>query len=196
MNNFSVTGSESQADNTGKALSCNQSNPQKEQTTTATRRVANGMPQTSGIADLRRNSPDVLKTGSFRLMRFVWGLLLSGLGMASILMVGFSLTHIRRFGVDTALPVIALSILVGIMLLGGGFGLMATASAGIADHEFQASFHGAPNPILAELCTSQDAAVPQTLAPVAHSAFVEGQSTDQPSTALSDDSAASPTVNA
>lgn len=137
-------------------------------------------------------APSATRIRPFRLMRFAWGLLLSALGMASILMVGFSLTHIRRFGVDTALPFIALSILIGIMLLGGGFGLMATASAGLADDEFQASFHGAPNPLMTELCSLSDASQPkdaaatQTLAPV--------QRIDQSRNSLSDQSVASRVV--
>ena len=102
-----------------------------------------------------RLAPSTLESTSFRLLRFTVGLLLTSMGITAILLVGFSLIHVRNFGTDLALPVVGLSVLVGILLLGGGFGLMATSGARIDTVEFNTSFDGRANPILGEVSESK-----------------------------------------
>ncbi len=76
------------------------------------------------------------KVRRIKLGRFLTGLLLTALGVSSILLVGISLIHVRRVRADLALPVVGFSVLTGVMLLGGGFGLMATAAGGFDEEEF------------------------------------------------------------
>lgn len=68
--------------------------------------------------------------------RFVIGLLLSSMGISTILLVGINLVHISRVRNEFALPIVGGSVVAGIMLLGGGFGLMATSAAGFDEEEF------------------------------------------------------------
>jgi hypothetical protein len=78
----------------------------------------------------------------FRLGRFVAGLLLSAGGMIIILLIAVSLTSVRHLSSDVALPVVALAVIFGVMCLGGGFGLMATASSGYDEQEFDRLIRG------------------------------------------------------
>lgn len=77
---------------------------------------------------------------SFRLMRFSLGLVLTGLGVATIVAVGLNSISVQQVGSEVALPAIALVVLSGIMLLGGGFGLMATSASGLSPEAFPSMF--------------------------------------------------------
>lgn len=69
--------------------------------------------------------------------RFILGLLLSTVGLGGMLLVVFSAFRGGRFAGDWSLAAIALSMIGGLMLLGGGFGIMATASPTFDDREFE-----------------------------------------------------------
>ena len=68
--------------------------------------------------------------------RFLSGLLFSSLGIALMLMVAVGTLH--GFGIRgrLSLPVIGLCMIFGLMMLGGGFGVMATAAPSFDDGEF------------------------------------------------------------
>jgi len=68
--------------------------------------------------------------------RFLAGLILSTCGVATMLMVAAG--TLQNLGINgrLSLPVVGLCIIVGLMLLGGGFGIMATSAATFDDHEF------------------------------------------------------------
>ena len=82
----------------------------------------------------------------FRLGRFLAGFLLAGLGMALILVIGVGLLFIRRMNAETAMAIVGVVVLAGIMCLGGGFGLMATAAAGYDEQEFDRLMSGESSP--------------------------------------------------
>lgn len=72
-----------------------------------------------------------------QIRRFIFGLLLSTLGLGGMLLVAVSAFRGGRFAGDLSLPAIGLSMIAGLMLLGGGFGIMATASPTFDDQEFE-----------------------------------------------------------
>lgn len=71
-----------------------------------------------------------------RPLRFATGLCLTTFGMGMVLFVGIRMLEVQQIGGNFALLVVAGSVLTGVMLLGGGFGLMATASSGFDEQEF------------------------------------------------------------
>jgi hypothetical protein len=71
-----------------------------------------------------------------RPLRFATGLCLTTLGMGMVLFVGVRMLEVQQVGGDFALLIVAGSVLTGVILLGGGFGLMATASSGFDEQEF------------------------------------------------------------
>ncbi|MCA9011395.1 MAG: hypothetical protein KDB01_16700 [Planctomycetaceae bacterium] len=72
----------------------------------------------------------------FRACRFTVGMLSTAGGAALILGVGFFVDEIRDAGGEFTLPLVGILALVGVMLLGGGFGVMATSSSGFDEEEF------------------------------------------------------------
>jgi len=56
--------------------------------------------------------------------------------MGMILLVGIQMLEVQQLAGNFALALVALGILTGVTLLGGGFGLMATASSGFDENEF------------------------------------------------------------
>lgn len=72
----------------------------------------------------------------FRAFRFVVGMLSTAGGAALILGIGVFVDEIRDAGGDFTLPLVGILALVGVMLLGGGFGVMATSSSGFDEDEF------------------------------------------------------------
>jgi hypothetical protein len=68
--------------------------------------------------------------------RFLAGLILSTCGVATMLMVAAG--TLQNLGINgrMSLPAVGLCMIVGLMLLGGGFGIMATSAATFDDHEF------------------------------------------------------------
>ena len=84
---------------------------------------------------------------ALRVRHFAIGLLLTSSGVAILLLV--ALGAIQQSGMAVGLPllVVAIFAIIGIMLLGGGFGLMATATPGLDDGEFNRLMHaGDPQP--------------------------------------------------
>ena len=69
--------------------------------------------------------------------RFAVGLLLSSAGIGVLLMVAIGMLQQLGASGQYSLPVIVITAVVGIMMLGGGFGLMATASGSFDDGEFE-----------------------------------------------------------
>jgi hypothetical protein len=76
-----------------------------------------------------------------RPLRFATGLCLTTFGMGMVLFVGIRMLEVQQIGGDFALLVVAGSVLTGVTLLGGGFGLMATASSGFDEQEFDRLAH-------------------------------------------------------
>jgi len=73
---------------------------------------------------------------TLRPLRFATGLCLTTFGMGMVLFVGVRMLEVQQVGGDFALLIVAGSVLTGVTLLGGGFGLMATASSGFDEQEF------------------------------------------------------------
>ena len=71
-----------------------------------------------------------------RPLRFATGMCLTTFGMGMVLFVGIRMLEVQQIGGNFALLVVAGCVLTGVMLLGGGFGLMATASSGFDEQEF------------------------------------------------------------
>ena len=71
-----------------------------------------------------------------RPLRFATGLCLTTFGMGMVLFIGVRMLEVQQVGGDFALLIVAGSVLNGVALLGGGFGLMATASSGFDEQEF------------------------------------------------------------
>lgn len=71
-----------------------------------------------------------------RKLRFAFGLTLSTAGVAIILAIAFG--SLQSVGVrgQISLPAVGLCVILGVMLLGGGFGLMATSAPGFDEDEF------------------------------------------------------------
>ena len=69
--------------------------------------------------------------------RFLMGMLTSAVGVTTMLVVAFGV--FQGWGMDErlSLPVIAISMILGLMLLGGGFGVMATSAGTFDDDEFE-----------------------------------------------------------
>jgi len=92
--------------------------------------------------------------------RFAWGMLLSTAGIGLMLVVAAG--ALRGAGVNghLTLPVVGLCMIIGLMLLGGGFGVMATASPTFDDDEFdrlmQAGDASLPDSTLAANTTTPD----------------------------------------
>ena len=76
-----------------------------------------------------------------RPLRFATGLCLTTFGMGMVLFVGVRMLEVQQVGGDFALLIVAGSVLTGVALLGGGFGLMATASSGFDEQEFDRLAH-------------------------------------------------------
>lgn len=73
----------------------------------------------------------------FRPARFLVGLLLAVSGISVILIVAANTIRLHHLGREITLPIIAFSVITGIFLLGGGFGVMTTAAAGTDESEFE-----------------------------------------------------------
>lgn len=69
--------------------------------------------------------------------RFFFGMLLSSAGVGLLLLVAVGTVQQLGAGGRFSLPVVAVTAIAGVMMLGGGFGVMATASAGLDDGEFE-----------------------------------------------------------
>lgn len=85
-------------------------------------------------ADSTTVTPKTIK--QFQPLRFAVGLCCTSSGAALILCVGLRVFEMQDVSDDFAMPLVAVSILAGVMLLGGGFGVMATSSSGFDEAEF------------------------------------------------------------
>ena len=90
-------------------------------------------------------------------MRFSLGVLISTTGIGMILSVALGMFQIRKFGGDMSLLIVGFVVLLGVMFLGGGFGVMATSSAGFDESEFD-RLSSAGN-----LCAEYDSMLKDTL---------------------------------
>lgn len=72
----------------------------------------------------------------FQPLRFAMGLLSTTAGMALILGVALRIFELRDVSSDFVMPLNGICVLFGVMLLGGGFGIMATSSSGFDEDEF------------------------------------------------------------
>ncbi len=72
----------------------------------------------------------------FQPLRFATGLLCTAAGVALILGAGLRVIEVQNAGAGITLPLIGICVLVGVMLVGGGFGVMATSSSGFDEAEF------------------------------------------------------------
>ena len=80
------------------------------------------------------NTPKAIK--QFQPLRFTVGLCCTASGVAIILGIGLRVVEMQDVSNDFAMPLIAVCVLTGVMLLGGGFGVMATSSSGFDEAEF------------------------------------------------------------
>ncbi len=78
----------------------------------------------------------IAATKRLRPLRFALGLLITTFGMSIILLIGVRMLDVQQLGGDFTLVLVAIGVLTGVMMLGGGFGLMATAASGFDDNEF------------------------------------------------------------
>ena len=72
----------------------------------------------------------------FQPLRFAVGLCCTSSGVALILGVGLRVIAMQEISSDFAMPLIAVCVVTGVMLLGAGFGVMATSSSGFDEAEF------------------------------------------------------------
>ncbi|MBC7967557.1 MAG: hypothetical protein H7Z17_16710 [Fuerstia sp.] len=72
----------------------------------------------------------------FQPLRFAMGLLSTTSGVALILGVALRVFELRNISGDFAMPLNGICVLIGVMLLGGGFGVMTTSSSGFDEDEF------------------------------------------------------------
>lgn len=71
-----------------------------------------------------------------RLRQFIAGLCLTTAGAATLLLIAAGAIQRSGIAIGFPLPVVGVVAIIGIMLLGGGFGLMATAAPELDDSEF------------------------------------------------------------
>lgn len=98
----------------------------QEQVPAAFRAIPDSSPAPAPASAVRRVRP----------LRFASGLVLTTSGMGMILLIGVRMLEVQQLGGDFALVVVAAGVLTGVTMLGGGFGLMATASSGFDEEEF------------------------------------------------------------
>jgi len=84
--------------------------------------------------DSTHDTPKTIK--QFQPLRFAVGLCCTSFGVAVILGVGLRVVEMHDISKDFAMPFVAVCVLTGVMLLGGGFGVMATSSSGFDEAEF------------------------------------------------------------
>ena len=106
--------------------------------------------------------------------RFVFGMLLSACGLASMLIVAAGALQSAGVNGRLSLPIVALFMVLGLMLLGGGFGVMATSAGTFDDDEF--------NRLMADTAAERD---PEMVSqkPIELPAF-RGETSPQKSTVL------------
>lgn len=91
---------------------------------------------TSSTDAALRTQPASQPIRKFQPLRFAMGLLSTTSGMALILGVALRVFELRDISGDFAMPLNGICVLIGVMMLGGGFGVMATSSSGFDEDEF------------------------------------------------------------
>lgn len=86
------------------------------------------------ISDEMLQTPTLIR--KFQPRRFALGLLVTASGVALIIGVGICVIEMQSIGSDFTMPLIGICLLIGVMLLVGGFGVMATSSSGFDEDEF------------------------------------------------------------
>ena len=86
------------------------------------------------ISDEMLQTPTMIR--KFQPRRFALGLLVTASGVALIIGVGICVIEMQNIGSDFTMPLIGICLLIGVMLLVGGFGVMATSSSGFDEDEF------------------------------------------------------------
>ena len=86
------------------------------------------------ISDEMLQTPTLIR--KFQPRRFALGLLVTASGVALILGVGLCAIEMQNIGNDFTMPLIGICLLIAVMLLVGGFGVMATSSSGFDEDEF------------------------------------------------------------
>ncbi|MEZ6132860.1 MAG: hypothetical protein R3C59_29680 [Planctomycetaceae bacterium] len=79
--------------------------------------------------------------------RFATGLLFATSGIALMLTVALGALQSAGANGRLSLPAVAVCMIIGLMLLGGGFGVMATAAATFDDAEFDRLMHASDRPL-------------------------------------------------
>lgn len=96
-------------------------------------KAAAGQSTTSRMTDTASTTRQIRK---FQPLRFAWGLLSTTAGVALILSVALRVFELQDVSGDFVMPLNGMCVLIGVMLLGGGFGIMATSSSGFDEDEF------------------------------------------------------------
>lgn len=86
------------------------------------------------ISDEMLQTPTLIR--KFQPRRFALGLFGTASGVALILGVGLCTIEMQNIGNDFTMPLIGICLLIAVMLLVGGFGVMATSSSGFDEDEF------------------------------------------------------------
>lgn len=103
----------------------------------------------SDVAPLLQ-TPEPMPTSGPRPMnkgRFATGLMFAASGMALMLVVAFGTMQNAGGLGRLSLPAIGLCMVIGLMLLGGGFGVMATSAGTFDDGEFERLMQGQAQPL-------------------------------------------------
>lgn len=79
--------------------------------------------------------------------RFATGLMFAASGMTLMLVVAFGAMQNAGALGRLSLPAVGLCMIIGLMLLGGGFGVMATSAATFDDGEFERLMRGLEQPL-------------------------------------------------
>ena len=102
----------------------------------STAAVPNQSMITSNTDAAARTQPASQPIRKFQPLRFAMGLLSTTSGVALILGVALRVFELRDISGDFAMPLNGICVLIGVMMLGGGFGIMATSSSGFDEDEF------------------------------------------------------------
>jgi hypothetical protein len=87
--------------------------------------------------------------------RFLSGMVFAGSGIGLMLCVAVGALHDAGADGKLSLPAVALCMVIGLMLLGGGFGVMATAAPTFDDDEFARLLRQGNQPLAGERCDNE-----------------------------------------
>lgn len=88
------------------------------------------------LKDTEEQTPARIRR-KFRPLRFIVGLTLTTISVSLILWVAIRMMDVHHLGGRFALALVAIVVMSSVMMLGAGFGLMATAAADFDDSEFE-----------------------------------------------------------